>query len=163
MARMGITGDNRTAFIICLIFQLGTVSTKDWLRNRRGKEYTFTSNNSKNCENFLQQLLSATYRQNIASSITDCQSRIDKLCSALSSSISTLWLIYDWLLTSSAQLSPQPPEQELVLVFALYTHHPPTLTLLSCFSAPCGQIWASEDTYLRFELFSYSRACHSIA
>ena len=25
------------------------------------------------------------------------------------------------------------------------TAHPPTLTLLSCFSAPCGQIWASED------------------
>ena len=136
MARMGITGDNRTAFIICLIFQLGTVSTKDWLRNRRGKEYTFTSNNSKNCENFLQQLLSATYRQNIASSITDCQSRIDKLCSALSSSISI------------------SSEQELDLVFALYTHHPPppppttTLTLISCFSVPCGQIWASEDIFL---------------
>ena len=24
--------------------------------------------------------------------------------------------------------------------------HPPTLTLLCCFSAPCGQIWACEDT-----------------
>ena len=27
------------------------------------------------------------------------------------------------------------------------THHPPTLTFLSCFSAPCGPIWASEDTF----------------
>ena len=32
-------------------------------------------------------------------------------------------------------------EQELFTVFVLYTHHhPPTLTLLGCFSAPCGQI-----------------------
>ena len=37
-----------------------------------------------------------------------------------------------------------------VMVFALYTHHQPlptTITLLSCFSAPCGQIRACEDTF----------------
>ena len=35
-----------------------------------------------------------------------------------------------------------------VLAFALYTHPPTTtLTFLSCFSAPCGQIWASEDIF----------------
>ena len=36
------------------------------------------------------------------------------------------------------------------MVFALYTHHhhhPPTLTLPSCFWAPCSQIWACEDTF----------------
>ena len=47
---------------------------------------------------------------------------------------------------------------------------PPTLTLLSCFSAPCGQIWASEDIFfivlnlrkpnLRFSSSQLS-GCHS--
>ena len=38
--------------------------------------------------------------------------------------------------------APAPAAYELVLAFALYTHHHPNL--LSCFSAPCGQIRASE-------------------
>ena len=55
------------------------------------------------------------------------------------------WL-YNGLLTSSCKLQLQLIKSSI----SVCPLHPPppttTLTLLSCFSAPCGQIWACEDT-----------------
>ena len=63
---------------------------------------------------------------------------IDKLCSeAVAAATATVAADLSWSCTG--------------ILFTLYTHPPPTLTLDLSFSAPCGQISACEDIFISYK------------
>ena len=65
-------------------------------------------------------------------------------------SLTETLLVVNWqallLRICSALSDLQLKKQEQELLWSLLST-PTTLTFLSCFSAPCGQIWACEDTF----------------
>ena len=56
-----------------------------------------------------------------------------------------------YILTSSCK-APSPAKARAVLGVCPLYHPPTTLTLLYCFSAPCGQIGACEDTFWKYSI-----------